>query len=56
MQIRQWLVAAVVFLVAGRVGAATVWVAPAPVKIRPQTQPPQGSVASAAISRLFKSW
>src|SRR5712675_1216569 len=50
MQVRQWLVAAVVFLAARGVGAATVWVAPAPVKIRPQTQPPQGSAASAAIA------
>jgi len=50
MQIRQWLVAAVVFLAARGVGAATVWVAPAAVKIRPQTQPPQGSAAAATIA------
>src|SRR3954469_21589873 len=50
MQIRQWLVAAVVFLAARGVGAAIVLVAPAAMNTRPQTQPPQGSAAAVTIA------
>jgi Domain of unknown function (DUF4091) len=49
MSARQWVVVPIVFLAAAA-EAATVWTAPAAVKVRPQAQPPQGANATAAIA------
>jgi Domain of unknown function (DUF4091) len=50
MKLSQIAAAAVVFLAGSASEAARVWTAPAAVKVRPQTQPPQAANATAAIA------